>query len=189
MSTSRNALDGFNQVMAAKSEVSRYEVEIPKNISPSAYDMIQDTSSQRMVSNYVNNNAGVIKKVNYFAAALVDVFGKVVNVDVVVPIVFSDDTKANLKISGIRSINEINFEYQTGSAETSRGSKIPDRLSDFQGRIKFGDLVEYGKFGTLALTYGVSSGTPKVCQADVIVNCRRISSGHYECTGQTLLCP
>lgn len=130
----------FSTVVHARAQVQSffdsYHTNIPADISKSAYDLLGASYNQTKVSNYFVKNQTLRQHIAHYTASSLAVFGKVVNVNFVVELRFSDNSKASFRIAGINSSGDLDLKLV--DITDVDGNKIKDSKQQFsQGSYSF----------------------------------------------------
>jgi len=126
----------FSEVVhAIKQELASFPpvTPIPEDVAPSAFDIVHSALLQQRVSDYVNEHLTFWQTIGAPAAVPLSAFGKIVDLNFIVSVSFSDGSTANLALTGLEgAITEIRyaFEFVAGSARDADGNLIPSDASD-----------------------------------------------------------
>ena len=117
-------------VRAIKDDIASFEAGtvIPGDVVGSAFDIVHSKVLQKRVSDYVNEHLTIWQSIGAPVAVPLSAFGKIVNLNFVISVTFSDGSTAKLALSGLEgSITEIRyaFEFVVGSARDADGNLIP----------------------------------------------------------------
>ena len=122
-------------VRAIKKDIAALEsgTEIPKEVAPSAFEVVHSALLQRRVSDYINEHLSFWETIGAPVSVPLQAFGKIVDLNFVVSVIFSDGSTAKLALTGLEgSITEIRytFELVEGSARDADGNLIPSTASE-----------------------------------------------------------
>ncbi len=129
--TEAHVVHEFEQaVHAIKDDIASFEAgtAIPPEIAPSAYDIIHSTLTQERVSDYINGHLSIWQSIGAPAFLPLQALGKIVNLNLVISVTFSDGSTAKFALSGVEgSITDVRytFEIVAGSARDADGNLIP----------------------------------------------------------------
>jgi hypothetical protein len=122
-------------VRAIKRDIAALEAgtPIPKKIAGSAFEVVHSALLQRQLSDYVNENLTFWETIGAPVSVPLQAFGKIVDLNFVISVTFSDGSTAKLALTGLEgSITEIRytFELVEGSARDADGNLIPSTASE-----------------------------------------------------------
>ncbi len=126
----------FEQSVAAiKADIASFEAgtAIPEDVAGSAFDIVHNSVLQQRVSDYVNANLNIWQSIGAPVAVPLTALGKIVNLNFVLSITFSDGSTAKLELTGLEgSLGEVRyrFELRDGSARDADGNLIPDTAAE-----------------------------------------------------------
>ena len=92
---------------------------IPADVAESAFDIVHNSLLQKRVSDYVNDNLSIWQTIGAPVSVPLQAFGKIVDLNFVVTVTFSDGSTAKFALTGLEgSLTEIHytFEFVKGSA-------------------------------------------------------------------------
>lgn len=175
----------FEQVVRAiKDDVASFEAgtAIPEDVAASAFDIIHDAVMQRRVSDYVNEHLTIWQSIGAPAAIPLSALGKIVDLNFVISVTFSDGSTAKIKLTGIEgSMGDIRytFELVENSARDADGNLIPANATaaaPYQGLFSTQAFAER-MTGFITGWYS-QEGTQVVCRSEVsddgiVVICKR----------------
>lgn len=121
----------FEQVVRAiKDDIASFEAgtAIPEDVVASAFDVVHNAVMQRRVSDYINEHLTIWQSIGVPVAVPLSALGKIVNLNFVISVTFSDGSTAKVKLTGIEgSITDIRytFELVEDSARDADGNLIP----------------------------------------------------------------
>jgi hypothetical protein len=101
---------------------------IPADVAESAFDIVHNSLLQKLVSDYVNDNLSIWQTIGAPVSVPLQAFGKIVDLNFVVTVTFSDGSKAKFALTGLEgSLTEIHytFEFVKGSARDADDNLIP----------------------------------------------------------------
>ena len=126
----------FEQSVAAiKADIASFETgtAIPGEVARSAFDIVHNSVLQQRVSDYVNNHLNLWQSIGAPVAVPLTALGKVVNLNFVISVTFSDGSTAKLELTGLEgSLGDVSyrFELMEGSARDADGNLIPDTAAE-----------------------------------------------------------
>ena len=157
-------LAAFNVAVLAKQDVnasiSRMNRSVPTSLTDSAWDLVGKGYLQSAVASEFKTNQTLQTEVAHYLALVPAVLGKVVNVNLVVELDFSDGSTALFKIDGIDSDGDLTFSFLIGKDKD--GNKIEDKKSNFVGAFNFstgGDSAFRAAAGMYGFTFTGSIST------------------------------
>ena len=106
---------------------------IPADVAPSAFDIVHSTLLARGVSDYVNEHLSFWQTIGAPVSVPLMAFGKIVDLNFVISVTFSDGSTAKLQLTGLEgSFGEIRyaFELVDGSARDADGNLIPSSATE-----------------------------------------------------------
>jgi hypothetical protein len=120
-----------HSVAAIKADIEslRAGTEIPEEIAASAYDIVHSALLQQRVSDYVNEHLTIWQSIGAPVSVPLSALGKIVNLNLYVPVTFSDGSTAKLVLTGLEgSLTDIrySFELMEGSVRDADGNLIPE---------------------------------------------------------------
>lgn len=107
-------------------------IVVPSTVVPSAYDLMFNSSRQGALSDYINENLTIWQQIGAPVSIPLLALGKIVSLDIVMPVEFSDGSTIKVQLVGIDGDLfdvEYIFEYKEGSAKDPDGNIIPDSLA------------------------------------------------------------
>jgi hypothetical protein len=122
-------------VRAIKQDITSFAAgtPIPRDVAPSAFDIVHNVLLQRRVSDYVNEHLTIWQTIGAPVSVPLTAFGKIVDLNFVISVTFSDGSTAQLALTGLEgSLTEIRytFELVEGSARDADGNLIPSTLAE-----------------------------------------------------------
>lgn len=167
-----NAVDARRNLYGNSNSTSA-NVVIPSTVVESAWDMTGNSSARNIVTNYIFDNLSIADKIYAYEGAVVALLGKIVDVNVVARVVFSDESTALFRISGVNNDGKLEFEYVSASAVDGNSNSIPESPSNFTGRYVFngGGLENFidavNRFGgTTIIPTGSCESGEMICETE-----------------------
>jgi hypothetical protein len=122
-------------VRAIKQDIAAFAAgtPIPEDVAASAFDIVHNTLLQRRVSDYVNEHLTIWQTIGAPVAVPLMAFGKIVDLNFVISVTFSDGSTAKLALRGLEgSLTEIRytFELVDGSARDADGNLVPSTAAE-----------------------------------------------------------
>ena len=171
-------------VRAIKRDIAALEAgkPIPDDVAASAFDVVHSVLLQRRVSDYINEHLTFWETIGAPVAVPLQAFGKIVDLNFVVSVTFSDGSTAKLALTGLEgSITDISytFELVEGSARDADGNLIPSTASEaapysgiFSTQAFAEDMVDF------IVRWYSEGGTQVQCRSEsgsggVTVTCKR----------------
>lgn len=111
---------------------------------------------------FVANNLGIRAQLGSIAGLLLEIFGEITKVNVVVNVQFSDGSTATFDLTGIDS-GSLEFTYLEGTAKDSEGQTIPDDINEFAGRFVFDSEQNQDRFSSIAQLFDIIMRDEPVC--------------------------
>lgn len=102
--TSNEIIDFFN-----------HDNNVPVGVADTIYDLVADTAVSSDVANHYINNQSIRQKVGNYTSLVLSVAGKVVNVNFVIELDFSDNSIGVFKLDGIDKNGNITLKLISGT--------------------------------------------------------------------------
>jgi len=158
----------FAAVKSAKRSVYDSIFAIPQvssSVAGSAWELPGNSQKQNNVGNWILNNQSLNQAIGHYASAIAAMVGKIIGVNFVIEVTFSDGSFANYRITGID--NRGNLTLALENATDADNNSIPLTLSGFTGTYSFssgGGGIEsaasnFGAAMTIIGSTGASAGS------------------------------
>lgn len=171
-------------VRAIKRDIASFAAgtPIPGDVAPSAFDIVHSALRQRRVSDYVNEHLTFWQAIGAPVSVPLLAFGKIVDLNFVISVTFSDGSTALLALTGLEgSLTEIRytFKLREGSARDADGNLIPSTSAEaapyvgtFSAQELADDMVNF------ILRWYSEGGAQVQCRAEessdgITVTCKR----------------
>lgn len=127
---SRIAFEFSETVRAIKEAVATLQsgTPIPGDVAGSAYDVVHNEVLLRRVADHVNAHLTIWQAIGLPVSVPLTALGKIVDLNIVIPVTFSDGSTANLVLKGLEgrlTSLTYKFELQPASARDADGNLIP----------------------------------------------------------------
>lgn len=106
---------------------------IPEEVVPSAFDVVHNALLQKRVSDYVNEHLSFWETLGAPVAVPLTAFGKIVDLNFVISVTFSDGSTARLGLTGLEgTLTGIRYTFALveGSAMDADGNLIPSTSAE-----------------------------------------------------------
>ncbi|WP_024604630.1 MULTISPECIES: hypothetical protein [unclassified Pseudoalteromonas] len=90
------------------------EIEIPTSIADSTYGLVGSSYLQQQTINEYNSRLPILEHLANYIGAVASIAGKVISVNFVIEVNFSDDSIATFKITGINSDGKLTYGFVGG---------------------------------------------------------------------------
>lgn len=122
-------------VLAIKRDIASFEAgtPIPEDVVGTAFDIVHNVLLQRRVSDYVNEHLTIWQTIGAPVAVPLSAFGKIVDLNFVISVTFSDGSTAQLALTGLEgSMTAIRYTFKlvAGSARDADGNLIPSSATE-----------------------------------------------------------
>ncbi|WP_377895817.1 hypothetical protein [Alteromonas sp. R78001] len=102
--------------------------DIEDDVADSVYDIIGLSSAQAEVIDDFSGEFGLEEKIETYISTILSIVGKVVDVNFVIQVEFSDGSSALFKITGIDGYGNVTYKLSQATAD---GNNIPLTNSDY----------------------------------------------------------
>ncbi len=156
--------------------------DVPSSVLTSAYQLVGVSSNLTKLQTFYNDTRTIGQYYSSYLGALASIGGKVVGVNVVIELKFSDLPMVTLKISGINANGELQFQIL--SITDSDGNNIPLNQTEFAEKsneaYKFSNEHKLQQFLETAWRMGIKTvnlayGSYGVRGTVTITDCRKNS--------------
>lgn len=170
-----------NQLVAAQRSIPL----VPESIIPSAYDLSGSTSNQNAVGEWYVSNQGFREKAANYISFLTTFFRGMFDINLVISVTFSDQTKADFVITGTDAYGR--FVLALLSAVDNEGNNIPLSANEFTGTYQFsngGGVEGFQRAATRnnVILFDIGSGGRG--NNGIAITCSKTSDGQTKCTKQ-----
>ena len=147
----------FNKVVAKKRDFrnATSDIDIPRDLADSAYDLAGSSSTQRRVGDHIWNDMLVAQKASSYIGAILSIAGKLVDVNITITVNFVDGSTATFEIDAIDSSGNIRFAYMGGGSIDAERNAVPDTRSAFAGEFRMNANRTLNEFVAAASRFGV----------------------------------
>lgn len=149
----------FRDLVRHKKEINDffdYSVDIPSSVAESAYDLPGAGYLASDVANYYLENQTLRMAIGNYTATALAIAGKVINLNLVIELNFSDGTIGFFKITGLDSSGTILLEFKSGlDADSNTINAHPIALSGSY-RFTVGGLAALNHFNRALERMGIS---------------------------------
>lgn len=181
--------DSLSLIQSVVSEAERVNLQVPPDLPNtsiddnliSAHNLIMTPSVRAPLGNFVSSSLDGAHQFAAVFSALLQVFDKIVSINVFVTVRFNDGSTARFKLVGL-DVGGVMFEYIEGSAKNSEGQTIPDSASDFLGTFSFANEFNATQFTSIAALFNILVIQSASCSQQIMVNCSTTSDGTVTCT-------
>lgn len=186
-STTSYAYATLQEFTELKKTSSTITLTIPEDLPNTSQDDNTDTvyklfthpATRNNVADYISNNTGVYESMGALVAGMLEIFGKIINIDVVVKVQFADGSTAEFKVTGIDP-GSVQWAYDLGTARSSEGFSIPEKSEQFLGHYNFIEESNQQHFSTLASLFDLRLTDGKQCTPTKTTVCRK-NGDEIEC--------
>lgn len=154
-----NESDAKNTIVQSKSDMLSFVFNVPESIADSAYDLSGSSVTQNNVADYVIANQTWNQAIGHYISAVLSIAGKVVNVNMVIQVEFTNGDIALFAIDGIDANADITLKLV--DATDVNNNEVPLTKSEFTdtGEFEFNNETSLQEFSDAALRFGVSIST------------------------------
>jgi hypothetical protein len=109
------------------------DIPIPPGVAPSVYDVIHNTSLQKRLSDYINENMSIWQSIAAPVAVPLRVLGKIVDLNFGISVTFADGSTARFLLTGLDGTLfslVYTFEFEKGTARDADGNLVPSTAEE-----------------------------------------------------------
>lgn len=174
--TPANVLSQYNQAVSAKRKVNiaAVNLHIPPSVEESAYNLGNNIAARARVMEYVSGNISWYEKLASYAGVLLSIAGRVVDLNAVIELQFSDGSVGVFKVKGINSSGTVTWTFIGKDSFDADGNIIPTRPSDFSRNYEITTSATLEEFMDAAADFGIPV---EQIGAGNVWNCRSMESG------------
>jgi hypothetical protein len=125
-STLKNTFDAMSVERNVISDFFDFSKDVPPSVAGSVYDLVGTPSVVNDVADYYNANMTLLEAIGNYTALSVLLQGKLVGINYVVELSFSDGSSAVYKINGLLNGFDFQFEYLSGKDADNNNITLDD---------------------------------------------------------------
>ena len=171
-------------VHAIKRDITTLAVgkPIPEEVTKSAFDIVHNTLLQRRVSDYINEHLSFWETIGAPVSVPLMAFGKIVDLNFVISVTFSDGSTAKLALTGLEgtlTAIRYTFELVEGSARDADGNLIPSNSTEAAPYVGvFSSQILADEMANFIIRWYSEGGAQVQCRSEVTsggvtVTCKR----------------
>ncbi|BFM05459.1 hypothetical protein [Halioxenophilus aromaticivorans] len=158
---------------------------IPSSVTPSAYDMLQSSSSKYGVALHLRNNLSLADRLKSFSSRIANRTG-ISDFDSKIEVEFGDGTVAEFEFDGLDSHKRWKFKYVPGSSRDYEGNEVPEQRQSVPGVYQFPSYsIQTSFIRYVDRMFGINTLSPTACSGSYVVECSFESNGEIKCVAKS----